>query len=60
MKHDPEQEKKTRAAFEKYCINQCTYGLKYMDISKVYESMKTRMAWKVWQAAWEASKNDNN
>lgn len=49
-----------REAFEKWCINQCTYSLRYMDVSKVYESNKTRMAWRVWQAAWEESRNDNH
>lgn len=49
-----------REAFEKWCINQCNYSLAYADGTKLYLSNRTRMAWKVWQAAWKESRDDNH
>lgn len=49
-----------REAFEEWAINHCIYDLRKTDCMKVYTSMTTRRMWLVWQAAWEASRNDNH
>ena len=42
----------SREQFEAWCINQCAYDLAYSDATKQsYRSMKTKAAWKVWQAS---------
>lgn len=46
---------KCREQFEVWAINQCAYDLAYSDATKQgYRSMKTKAAWKVWQASREA------
>lgn len=41
-----------RKEFEDWAINQCAYDMAYSDATKrTYRSMKTKAAWKVWQAS---------
>lgn len=40
----------TKAAFEKWCINQCNYTLT-KGTARNYLSLRTRMAYIVWQAS---------
>ena len=45
----------SREQFEKWAINQCIYDLAYSDATKQsYRSMKTKAAWKIWQASRQA------
>jgi len=50
---------KSREQFEAWAINQCAYDLAYSDSTKRgYRSMKTKAAWKVWQASRAAIEID--
>lgn len=50
-----------RQAFERWCINKCNYPLTRIEGSKSYVACKTKMAWEVWQAAWQArARQENN
>lgn len=42
----------SREQFEAWAIRQCAYDLGYSDATRQsYRSMKTKAAWKVWQAS---------
>ncbi|MGP9420105.1 hypothetical protein ACT3RT_14075 [Ewingella sp. AOP9-I1-14] len=45
---------KNREAFEAWCMNQCNYDTSKKDRTGSYRSIRTTLAFKVWQASRQA------